>query len=177
MTTMTAGFGRIDKWLAAQSTMATTAAAAPPKMVNHHAKLAHNVVKMGGQSQQWIANQHKRKHKLCSNNSNNKRKKGNQLTLLGGIAFEAKRDCVVCKAQFLRTIIEGHRAPNRAHNALCIKKTETAHCAKSCRPFELFANENCKLQNEAKMNVMFERGSARDPRRSPLSAELNDAST
>jgi len=36
------------------------------------------------------------------------------------------------------------------------------HCAKSHRPFELFANENYKLQNEAKMNVMFERGSARD---------------
>jgi len=27
------------------------------------------------------------------------------------------------------------------------------------------------------MNVIFERGSARDPRRSPLSTELNDAST
>jgi len=37
------------------------------------------------------------------------------------------------------------------------------HCAESCRPFELFANENCKLQNEAKMNATFERGSARDP--------------
>ena len=43
--------------------------------------------------------------------------------------------------------------------------------------FELIVNENYKLQNEAKMNVMFERGSARNPRRSPLSAELNDAST
>jgi len=50
------------------------------------------------------------------------------------------------------------------------------HCAKSYRPFDLFVNENCKLQNEAKMNAAFERGSARDPRRSPLSAELNDAS-
>jgi len=50
------------------------------------------------------------------------------------------------------------------------------HHAKSYRPFELFVNENYKLWNEAKMNVMFERGSARDPRRSPLSAELNDAS-
>ena len=51
------------------------------------------------------------------------------------------------------------------------------HCVKSHRPFELFVNENCKLQNEAKMNVIFERASACDPRRSPLSAELNDAST
>jgi len=37
------------------------------------------------------------------------------------------------------------------------------HYAKSYRPFELFVNENCKLWNEAKMNVMFERGSAQDP--------------
>jgi len=43
------------------------------------------------------------------------------------------------------------------------------HCAKSHMPFELFANENYMLQNEAKMNVMFERGSARDPRCGPLS--------
>jgi len=50
------------------------------------------------------------------------------------------------------------------------------HCAKSHRPFELFVNENHKLLIEAKMNVMFERGSAQDPWRSPLSAELNDAS-
>ena len=51
------------------------------------------------------------------------------------------------------------------------------HHAKSYRPFELFANANHKLWNEAKMNVMFERGSAQDPRRSPLSAEMNNAST
>jgi len=37
------------------------------------------------------------------------------------------------------------------------------HCAKSHRPFELFANENHKLQNEAKMNVTFERGSVQEP--------------
>jgi len=36
------------------------------------------------------------------------------------------------------------------------------HCTESLRPFELFANENCELQNEAKMNVTFQRGSARD---------------
>jgi len=29
------------------------------------------------------------------------------------------------------------------------------HCAKSHMPFELFANENCELWNEAKMNVTF----------------------
>ena len=51
------------------------------------------------------------------------------------------------------------------------------HCVKSYMRFELFVNENYKLQNEAKMNVTFERGSARDPRHSPLSTEMNDAST
>jgi len=55
-------------------------------------------------------------------------------------------------------------------------RTRIVHCAESCRPFELFANENCKLQIEAKMNAMFERGSTRDPRRNPLSAEMNNAS-
>jgi len=51
------------------------------------------------------------------------------------------------------------------------------HYAKSYWPFELFVNENYKLKNGAKMKVIFERGSAQDPRRSPLSAEMNDAST
>jgi len=37
------------------------------------------------------------------------------------------------------------------------------HQAKSYMPFELFANENHKLYNEAKINVIFERGSAQDP--------------
>jgi len=37
------------------------------------------------------------------------------------------------------------------------------HYAKSYRPFELFVNKNYKLKNEAKMNVIFERGSAQDP--------------
>jgi len=55
-------------------------------------------------------------------------------------------------------------------------KFPVVRCAKSCRPFELFANENCKLWSEAKMNAMFERGSARDPRRSPLSAKFDEAS-
>jgi len=63
--------------------------------------------------------------------------------------------------------------PTICHN----KCSMNLHCAKSYMPFELFANENHKLQNEAKMNVTFERGSDRDPWRSPLSAELNDAST
>jgi len=81
--------------------MVATAAAAPPKMVNPYAKSAHNVVEMGRQSQQRIANQHKRKYKLCSNNnSNNKRKKGDQLTLLGGVAFEANEIVLCAKHNF-----------------------------------------------------------------------------
>jgi len=40
--------------------------------------------------------------------------------------------------------------------------TLRVHSAKSYRPFELFVNENYKLWNEAKMNVMFERGSVWD---------------
>jgi len=43
-----------------------------------------------------------------------------------------------------------------------LHKRTWLHHAKSHRPFELFANENCKLQNEAKMNATFERGSAQD---------------
>jgi len=86
---------------------------------------AHNEANKGRQSQQRISNQHKRKHKLCSNNNNKKRKKGDQLTLLGGTAFEAQKDCVVCKARFLATFVEGHRAPNRAHHPLCIRNTKT----------------------------------------------------
>jgi len=45
---------------------------------------------------------------------------------------------------------------------MCMWKQTELHHAKSHRPFELFVNENHKLWNEAKMNVMFERGSARD---------------
>jgi len=52
----------------------------------------------------------------------------------------------------------------------------SVHHDESHRPFELFANENCKLWSEAEMNAMLERGSARDLRRDPLSAGFNDAS-
>jgi len=52
------------------------------------------------------------------------------------------------------------------------------HCFGNCTArIELFVNENYKLWNEAKMNVMFERGSAQDLLASPLSTEMNDAAT
>jgi len=60
---------------------------------NPYGKPAQNAANMGWQSQQRISNQNKRKYKLCNNNNNNsKRKKGDQLTLLGDVAFEAKKD-------------------------------------------------------------------------------------
>jgi len=78
---------------------------------------------MGPQSQQRIGNQTKRKCKLAGNN-NPKKKKGQQ-TLFGANAFDAIKDCQVCKARHLRTFIEGYRVPNRAHHPLCARNTTT----------------------------------------------------
>jgi len=89
----------------------------------------HNEVIMGRQSQQRIGNQNKRKHKLASNTSNNKKRKGHQ-TLFGGVAFEAEKDCIVCKAQALKRILDTYRVPNRAHHVLCLKNTKTTAEAK-----------------------------------------------
>jgi len=58
--------------------------------------------------------------------------------------------------------------------AVCVVQFSHAHCAKSSRPFELFANENCELQNEAKW---LREVRLKIPWRSHLSAEMNDAST
>jgi len=66
--------------------------------------------------------------------------------------------------------VQGCRSAQRAVVLRPQQQWWLLHCAKSHRPFEFFANENCKLQNEAKMNAMFERGSARDPRRNRLFA-------
>jgi len=89
--------------------------------------IAHNEANMGQQSQQRIGNQNAQKYKLASNNSNssNKRRKGGQLTLFGGAAFEAEKDCVVCKARALQRIISTYRVPNRSHHVLCSKNTKT----------------------------------------------------
>jgi len=83
------------------------------------AAAAHNdeVNNMGRQSQQRISNQHKRKYKLCSNN--NKRRKGDQLTLEGGLAFQAERDCRICKAKITAKFLPGYPIPKRAHDPRC----------------------------------------------------------
>jgi len=51
------------------------------------------------------------------------------------------------------------------------------HCAESHKPFELFANENQKLRNEANQMQCLREVRLKIPRRNPLSTELNDAST
>jgi len=97
-------------------------AAATTRMANPYAKTAQKAVNMGRQSQQRVSNQNKRKFKLAGNN--NPKKRGQQ-TLFGGNAFDAIKDCQVCKARYLATVVEGYRVPNRAHHPLCIKNTKT----------------------------------------------------
>jgi len=90
-------------------------------LVNPYAKprqavpvVAHNAANMGRQSQHHVANQHKRKFKLCDN-SNTKRRKGDQLTLQGNVAFNPEVDCKVCKAKHIhKFIIPGYPIPKRA---------------------------------------------------------------
>jgi len=102
----------------------------PVRVANPHAKklpfVAQNNSKNGGnmgrQSQQR-ANQQKRTFNLCGNN-NPKKRKGQQ-TLLGDNAFDPNKDCIVCKAWYLATFVEGYRIPNRAHHPLCLKNTKT----------------------------------------------------
>jgi len=51
------------------------------------------------------------------------------------------------------------------------------HHAKSYRPVECFANENCKLRNELTPMWCLREVQLKIPQRDPLSAERNDAST
>jgi len=108
-------------------TATAAAAAATRRLANPYAKRSqtavNNSVNMSPQSQQRISNQHKRKYKLCSNSQ--KWQKGDQLTLEGGIAFEATRDCIACKARHLATFLQGYRVPNRPHHVLCVRNTKT----------------------------------------------------
>ena len=82
----------------------------------------NNGINMGRQSQQRI-NQTKRKFNLASSSS--PQKKRGQQTLFGGNAFDAIKDCQVCKAIHIRTFIEGYRVPNRAHHPLCARNSTT----------------------------------------------------
>jgi len=92
-------------------------------VVNPHKKprpfAAHNR-EMGRQSQQRVTNT-KRAYQLASsaNNNNKKKVKVNQSTLQGGVAFNPQKDCVICKAPYLATFVQGARTPNRAHHVLC----------------------------------------------------------
>jgi len=125
---LAAVFGHRPTVATAQHTMTATAAAAKARPVNPYAKPAQNAVNMGRQSQQRVANQTKRKYKLCSNSSNNnnkKRKKGDQLTLQGGVAFNPEEDCPICKAHSMRKWFPTFTVPKRAHDVRCPKNTKT----------------------------------------------------
>ena len=102
-----------------------------PPPVNPYAKsrppVAHNAATMGRQSQQRISNQHKRKYKLCGNN-NKKAKKGDQLTLAGGVAFDPERDCKICKAKSIKKFLPSYTVPKRAHHPNCIHNKKTGGC-------------------------------------------------
>ena len=86
---------------------------------------AHNE-QMGRQSQQRVSNT-KRAFQLASTVSKAKKKPkaGDQLTLLGEVAFDSQRDCKVCIAQFIQRTNSSHSVPKRAHHELCIKNTVT----------------------------------------------------
>ena len=115
---------------------------------------------MGRQSQQRI-NQNKRKYKLCGDN-NSKRKKGQQLTLLGGVAFEAKKDCIVCKARFLATFIEGYRVPKRPHHPLCILNTKTKGQGELSAMQQVTLDDNKRYKELVAPITLAEKGSSRN---------------
>ena len=79
---------------------------------------------MGPQSQQRVSNT-KRAYQLASYSSSKKKRKGEQLTLQGELAFVSERDCVVCRAQSLAKLTPNYRIPKRSHHQLCIKNRKT----------------------------------------------------
>jgi hypothetical protein len=80
---------------------------------------------MGRQSQQRNSQQKRAFALATANNSSSKKRKGDQGTLLGGIAFEAERDCVVCKARSIQLARPETRIPKRPHHVLCRKNSKT----------------------------------------------------
>jgi len=98
-----------------------------PPPFNPYAKrrlaVAHND-QMGRQSQQRVSNT-KRAFTLASTNSfpKKKAKAGDQLTLLGEVAFDSQRDCKVCIGQSIARTNSSHSVPKRAHHVLCIRNT------------------------------------------------------
>ena len=133
----------------------------PVCVVNPYARMApttaQNNREMGRQSQQRISNQHKRKFKLAGNSS---RKKGQQ-TLLGGIAFDANKDCCVCKARVLATFIEGYRVPKRPHHPLCLKNTKTRGKGELSEMQKVTLDDNKRYKELVRPITAAEKGSSR----------------
>ena len=77
---------------------------------------------MGRQSQQRVS-QKKRTYQYASNSK--KKRKGDQLTLEGQVAFVAARDCNICVLKALAKTKEGVRVPKRAHDDYCPLNTTT----------------------------------------------------
>ena len=107
-------------------TATATAAVARPRGVNPYAKPAQNSVindeNMGRQSQQRVSNQHKRK---CKQASPRRRRKGDQLTLQGAVAFDPEADCQICRAQSIKKFMPSYTVPKRSHHTRCPRNTKT----------------------------------------------------
>jgi hypothetical protein len=92
------------------------------QVVNPYAKSgppAHKTT-MGPQSQRRISQQ-QRTHRMQANNTGyRKRKKGDQQTLTGEIAFDPIKDCPICKARHI-----GYAEPHRGHHRLCWNNKRT----------------------------------------------------
>ena len=101
-------------------------------VVNPYAKAAsaavtphNNEEEMGRQSQQRVSNE-KRKYQLAAANTGfTKRAKGQQQTLVGTLAFNSEKDCIVCAAVARKRYQETVRVPKRPHHELCIKNSKT----------------------------------------------------
>ena len=72
---------------------------------------------MGPQSQRRNSLQ-KRTYQFAS--ESNKRRKGDQLTLFGEIAFESIKHCIICRARHLESVV-----PHRGHHELCQNNRRT----------------------------------------------------
>jgi hypothetical protein len=93
-----------------------------PMVVNSYAKsgLPAHKTTMGPQSQQRLSQQ-QRTHRMQADNTGYcKRKKGDQQTLTGEIAFDPIKNCPVCKARHI-----GYAEPHRGHHRLCWNNKRT----------------------------------------------------
>ena len=104
---------------------------------------------MGRQSQQRISNT-KRAFSFADSTTTTKRKKGDQTTLFGGIAFDAERDCVVCSARARKIYEPTTRVPKREHDKRCIKNTTTKGMG------EISREAMATLEEEKQLKKLFE---------------------